>query len=168
LTSWQQLTLLATYIFTLLRIFLLFFNNVYVWGWRDGSALKKTEFSSRNPEFNSQQPHGGLQLSAIESEVLFWCVWRQQHWPYLKQINESFCKRRRRRNDVYVCVTVSLIFFFQLLLTLSQHYGLLFLSGGFWGSSCFPIKLIIFQFVACHDLALSYKYQICQAPHLHI
>jgi hypothetical protein len=28
--------------------------------WRGGSAVKSTDFSSRGPEFNSQQPHGGL------------------------------------------------------------------------------------------------------------
>jgi hypothetical protein len=28
-------------------------------GWRDGSAVKSTECSSRGPEFNSQEPHGG-------------------------------------------------------------------------------------------------------------
>jgi len=27
-------------------------------GWRDGSAVKSTDCSSRGPEFNSQQPHG--------------------------------------------------------------------------------------------------------------
>ena len=25
------------------------------WGWRDGSAVKSTDFSSTGPEFNSQQ-----------------------------------------------------------------------------------------------------------------
>jgi hypothetical protein len=29
--------------------------------WRDGSAVKSTDCSSRGPEFNSQQPHGGSQ-----------------------------------------------------------------------------------------------------------
>jgi hypothetical protein len=28
-------------------------------GWRDGSAVKGTDCSSRCPEFNSQQPQGG-------------------------------------------------------------------------------------------------------------
>jgi hypothetical protein len=28
-----------------------------VWGWRDGSAVKSTDYSPRGPEFNSQQPH---------------------------------------------------------------------------------------------------------------
>jgi hypothetical protein len=28
-------------------------------GWRDGSVVKSTDCSSRGPEFNPQQPHGG-------------------------------------------------------------------------------------------------------------
>ena len=35
-------------------------------GWRDGSAVKSTDCSSRGPEFNSQQPHGGSQPSVNE------------------------------------------------------------------------------------------------------
>jgi hypothetical protein len=34
-------------------------------GWRDGSAVKSTDCSSRGPEFNSQQPHGGSQPSMM-------------------------------------------------------------------------------------------------------
>jgi hypothetical protein len=33
-------------------------KNSYA-GWRDGSEVKSTGCSSRDPEFNSQQPHGG-------------------------------------------------------------------------------------------------------------
>jgi hypothetical protein len=40
-------------------------------GWRDGSAVKSTDCSSRGPEFNSQQPHGSLQPSVIRSDALF-------------------------------------------------------------------------------------------------
>jgi hypothetical protein len=43
-------------------------------GWRDGSAVKSTCRSSRGPEFNSQQPHGGSQPSVMGSNGLFWCV----------------------------------------------------------------------------------------------
>jgi hypothetical protein len=43
-------------------------------GWRDGSAVKSTDCSSRGPEFNSQQPHDGSQPSEIGSDALFWCV----------------------------------------------------------------------------------------------
>jgi hypothetical protein len=35
-------------------------------GWRDGSAVKTTDCSSRGPEFKSQQPHGGSQPSAVD------------------------------------------------------------------------------------------------------
>jgi hypothetical protein len=34
-------------------------------GWRDGSVLKSINCSSRGPEFNSQQPHGGSQSSVM-------------------------------------------------------------------------------------------------------
>jgi hypothetical protein len=40
-------------------------------GWRDGSAVKSTDYSSRCPEFNSQQPHGGSQPSVMGSDALF-------------------------------------------------------------------------------------------------
>ena len=43
-------------------------------GWRDGSAVKRTDCSSRGPEFKSQQPPGGSQPSVMESDALFWCV----------------------------------------------------------------------------------------------
>jgi len=43
-------------------------------GWRDGSVVKSTDCSSRGPEFNSQQPHGGSQPSVIGVDALFWCV----------------------------------------------------------------------------------------------
>jgi hypothetical protein len=43
-------------------------------GWRAGSAVKSTDCSSRGPEFNSQQPHGGSQPSVMGSHALFWCV----------------------------------------------------------------------------------------------
>jgi hypothetical protein len=43
-------------------------------GWRDGSVVKSTDCSSRGPEFNSQQPHGGSQPPGMGSVVLFWCV----------------------------------------------------------------------------------------------
>jgi hypothetical protein len=42
--------------------------------WRDGSAVKSTNCSSRGPEFNSQQPHGGSQPSVTRSAALFWYV----------------------------------------------------------------------------------------------
>jgi hypothetical protein len=43
-----------------------------IWGlriktqvWRDGSAVKSTDCSSRGPEFNSQKPHGGSQPAVM-------------------------------------------------------------------------------------------------------
>jgi hypothetical protein len=43
-------------------------------GWRDGSAVKSTDCSSKGPEFKSQQPHGGSQPSIMRSDALFWDV----------------------------------------------------------------------------------------------
>jgi hypothetical protein len=42
--------------------------------WRDGSAVKRAECSSRGPGFNSQQPHGGSQPSIMGSNALCWYV----------------------------------------------------------------------------------------------
>ena len=41
-------------------------------GWRGGSAVKSTDCSSRDSEFNSQQPHGSSQPSVTGSGALFW------------------------------------------------------------------------------------------------
>jgi hypothetical protein len=38
-------------------------KNEKVRGWKDGAVVKSTDCSSRGPEFNSQQPHGGSQPS---------------------------------------------------------------------------------------------------------
>jgi hypothetical protein len=43
-------------------------------GCRDGSVVKRTDCSSRGPEFNSQKPRGGSQPSIMGSDALFWCV----------------------------------------------------------------------------------------------
>jgi hypothetical protein len=38
--------------------------------WAGEMAQRNTDFSSKNPEFKSQQPHGGSQPSEVRSEVL--------------------------------------------------------------------------------------------------
>jgi hypothetical protein len=43
-------------------------------GWKDGSAVKSTNCSFGGPEFKSQHPHGGSQLSVMRSDALFWFV----------------------------------------------------------------------------------------------
>jgi hypothetical protein len=48
--------------------------NRHFLGWRDGSVVKSTDCSSRGPEFNSKQPHGGSQPSVMISDAPFWCV----------------------------------------------------------------------------------------------
>ena len=45
--------------------------NIICWSWRDGLAVKSTVYFFRSSEFNSQQPHGGLQLSIMGSDALF-------------------------------------------------------------------------------------------------
>jgi hypothetical protein len=40
-------------------------------GWRDGSVVKSTGCSSQGPEFSSQQPYGGSQLSTMGSDDPF-------------------------------------------------------------------------------------------------
>jgi hypothetical protein len=40
-------------------------------GWRDGSAVKSTDCSSKGPEFKFQQPHGCSQPSVMRSDALF-------------------------------------------------------------------------------------------------
>ena len=40
--------------------------------WRDGSVVKSIACSSKGPEFNSQQPHGGSQPSVMRFGALFW------------------------------------------------------------------------------------------------
>jgi hypothetical protein len=43
-------------------------------GWRDGLAVKSTDYPSKGPEFKSQQPHGGSQPSVMKSDPIFWSV----------------------------------------------------------------------------------------------
>jgi hypothetical protein len=45
-----------------------------MYGWRDGSVLKSTDYSSEGPEFKSQQSHDSSQSSVMRSDALFWGV----------------------------------------------------------------------------------------------
>jgi hypothetical protein len=47
-----------------------------IMGWRDDSAVKITDCSSRGLEFNSQHPHGGSQPSVMGSYALLVCLKR--------------------------------------------------------------------------------------------
>jgi len=51
-----------------------FFKKINKRHWRDDSAVKSTDYSSRGPVFNSQQSHGGSQPSVKGSDALFWYV----------------------------------------------------------------------------------------------
>jgi hypothetical protein len=53
-------------------------------GWRDGSVLKSTDWSSKDSEFKSQQSHGGSQPSVMGSDTLFWSEDRYSILIYIK------------------------------------------------------------------------------------
>ena len=59
---------------TLRPIFFFSFKNLLFRSWRDGSAVKSTDCSSKGPEFNSQQPHGGSEPSVTRYDSIFWSV----------------------------------------------------------------------------------------------
>jgi hypothetical protein len=52
-----------------------------------------TDCSSKGPEFNSQQPHGGSQPFVNGSDALFWCVWKQLQCTHINKINLKKKKR---------------------------------------------------------------------------
>ena len=63
-------------------------------GLERGSVVKSTDYSTRGPEFNSQQPHSGSQQSVMWSDALFWCVWRQWQCTHIYKISESLKKKK--------------------------------------------------------------------------
>jgi hypothetical protein len=60
------------------------FKMLKLGGWRDGSTIKSTDCSSRGPRFclETQQPHGRLQISVMESDSLVWLALRQYTHTY--------------------------------------------------------------------------------------
>ena len=64
------------------------FNKNFWAGWRDGLAVKSTDYSSRGPEFSSQHPHDGSQTSVIGCDALFWCAWREWQCNHIHKINK--------------------------------------------------------------------------------
>ena len=64
-------------------------------GWRDGSVVKSTNCSSRGPQFNSQQPHGGSQPQQWESDVLF--VSENSDSILINKINKIFKNKEKKR-----------------------------------------------------------------------
>jgi hypothetical protein len=67
--------------------------------WKNGSAVKSTDCSSRDPEFNSQQSHGGSQLSIMGSAALLWCVCENSYNIYIYIINLEGRKEGRRKKE---------------------------------------------------------------------
>jgi len=61
-------------------------------------VVKSTGCSSRGPELNSQQPHGGSQPSVTGSDALFWCVYGQLWYTYIK-INKIFKKKEEEEEE---------------------------------------------------------------------
>jgi hypothetical protein len=51
-----------------------FLKNIYSWAGEMAQWLGALTAFLKVLEFNFQQPHGGSQPSAIESDALFWCV----------------------------------------------------------------------------------------------
>jgi hypothetical protein len=41
---------------------------------KDGSVFMNTDYSTRGPEFNAQQPHGDSQPSVMETDAFLWYV----------------------------------------------------------------------------------------------
>ena len=106
--------------------------------WRDGSAVKSTDCSSKDPEFKSQQPHGGSQPSVMGSDALFWCVWIQLQCTH---INKSL-KKYLENQKIY------LTFLFRKCL---RHWILVWLVGLFCCSADF-----VWIFVQSYDLSFLY------------
>jgi hypothetical protein len=73
-------------------------------GWIDGSVVKSTDCSSRGSEFSSQQPHGGLQPSVMESDFLSSgvCVKTAtvHSYTYLKKNKVKRSEVQRKAKDV--------------------------------------------------------------------
>jgi hypothetical protein len=67
-------------------------------GWRDDSAVKSTDCSSRGPEFNPQQPHGSSQPSVMGSKALFWRVQRWLQYTHMHEINRKMFKKNKQTN----------------------------------------------------------------------
>ena len=60
-------------------------------GWRDGSAVKSTDCSSKGPEFKSQQPHGGSQPSVMRSDA---SEVSEDRCVYIYIVNKFFLKKK--------------------------------------------------------------------------
>jgi hypothetical protein len=63
------------------------------WSWRDGLAVKSTGCSSRGPEFNSQQPHGGSQPSDLMPSSGMQGICADRALIYIKQTNKQTNKQ---------------------------------------------------------------------------
>jgi hypothetical protein len=83
-------------------------QKLCILGWRDGSAVRSTDCSSRGPEFNSQQLHGGSQTSVMGSDALFWCV-RIQRQCYSHTLNQSINQSINLKKNVSINENILLV-----------------------------------------------------------
>jgi hypothetical protein len=71
-------------------------------GWRDGSEVKSTDCSSRGPDFNSQQPHGGSQPPVMRSDTPSSGV-SEDNYSVLMYNNKSLKKKRHKKAIAVLC-----------------------------------------------------------------
>ena len=70
------------YKLTLMRSSIIFI--IKIWEFGAGEKAQWLRALTALPEvLNSQQPHGGSQPPVMESNALFWCVWRQQQCTHI-------------------------------------------------------------------------------------
>lgn len=66
------------------------FKKVSVWGWRGGSTVKSTGFSSRGSRFSSQHPQGSSELTGIAGDLTLTETYAQTNTnAYKTRINRS-------------------------------------------------------------------------------
>jgi hypothetical protein len=64
---------------------------------RVGSVVKSTGCSSKYPEFNSKQPHGGSQPSVMRSGTFFWHAGVHADRALIHKINKILKRERREQ-----------------------------------------------------------------------
>ena len=75
--------------------------------WRDGLVVKNRGCSVWGPKFKSQQWHSILQPSVIESDVLFWCVWRKLQWTHIPKLNKQIFLKRCMVTKRWIAISIN-------------------------------------------------------------
>jgi hypothetical protein len=68
--------------------------------WRDGSAVKSTDCSSKGPEFKSQQPHGGSQPSGIMRSLLVCLKTATVYLDIIINLRKEKKRKEKRRKEM--------------------------------------------------------------------